>query len=69
MGFLSVSVAEVLAHITEAVEKGAEIYNMGWYDSDDHIESKTDKGILITIRNADGSFYHEWHRYTDQEAA
>jgi hypothetical protein len=49
-----------MAHITEAVDKGAEFWNMGWFFSRNRIESKTDKGILITQRNANGSFSHEW---------
>lgn len=52
-----------MAHITEAADKGAEFYNWGWFSSRNRIESKTDKGILVTIRNADGSFSHEWLDY------
>jgi hypothetical protein len=48
-------------HIAEALSKGAEIYKLGWNRADDRLESKTDKGVLITIVKADGRFYHEWH--------
>jgi len=47
-------------HLEEALRTAEDIYNFGWYTGRNRIESKTDKGVLCTTRNADGSFSHKW---------
>jgi hypothetical protein len=36
-------------HIAEACRRKAEFCNLGWYSGPTRIESKTDKGILVSI--------------------
>lgn len=47
------------AHEREAEQRHAEFFNLGWGMSATVIESKTDKGILIT-RIVDGKIQHKW---------
>jgi hypothetical protein len=47
------------AHEREAERHNAEFFNLGWGMSDTTIESKTDKGILLT-RIRDGKIEHKW---------
>lgn len=48
------------AHKREAKRHDAEFYNYGWGVTDIGIVSKTDKGILETTLNQDGSITHQW---------
>lgn len=47
------------AHEREAERKNAEFVNLGWYISDDRIESKTTNGVLVTRHNG-RRIWHEW---------
>lgn len=47
------------AHEREAERKNAEFLNLGWGVSDTTIESKTDKGILLT-RIEGKTIKHRW---------
>jgi hypothetical protein len=51
------------AHLEEALGTAEDTYNFGWYTDRNRIESKTDKGVICTTRNADGSFNHKWSAY------
>lgn len=47
-------------HLAETDRQQANMYNLGWAQGDDWIQSKTSKGRLYTGIGKDGSFYHEW---------
>ena len=49
----------VASHMMEAEAQEAEIYNLGWGQGEDFIESKTSKGVLVS-RYAKGETTHEW---------
>jgi hypothetical protein len=50
------------AHVAEAERQGAEFYNFGWFQDDDCLCSKTDKGILSTEWNDVAGWRHQWRR-------
>ena len=47
------------AHLEEIARKDAAAWNIGWYRSVNRIESKTDKGILVSKRSESGFFWVE----------
>lgn len=51
------------SHMRTADRLGAEFTNLGWYSSDDRIESKTTKGILVTVVDGTGRTASKIHRY------
>ena len=50
------------AHLEEIARKDAAAWNIGWYRSVNRIESKTDKGILVSKINLKSkTVSHKWH--------
>lgn len=51
-----------VAHLEEIARHDADVYNWGWYSSDIRIESKTNKGNLITVIGKSRKVTHRWVR-------
>lgn len=50
----------IVAHVKEAEKRKLEVFNLGWGLGEDHIESKTDKGILATYVSGKGIVNHNF---------
>lgn len=55
-------------HMEEMYNHEADAWNLGWYQSDTRLESKTDKGILIS-EVIKGKVIHTWCDYEDYNNA
>jgi hypothetical protein len=53
------------AHEAEAERCGAKFYNFGWSLGEDAISSRTDKGVLSTVWDAQAEQWH--HVWTDYD--